>query len=123
MAGDSLFVDPLSLDDFGTYLQVRLDDAVSARQVLTTAPAADPPALGGFDDATRTATRLDALRQEYLARLDRLIGALTAALTATGTVVQRYRTADALAAADPTAIRDVTRPVQDALSAGTADHA
>jgi hypothetical protein len=123
LAADTLFVDPLSLDDFGTYLQARLDEAFSVRVALTTAPAADRPALGGFDDATRTATRLDALRQEYVARLDRLINALVAAQTATAMISQRYRDADALAAADPAAIHRAMQPIQDALVAGVAGHA
>jgi len=123
LAVDTLFVDPLSLDDFGTYLQARLDEAFSARLALTAPPAADRPALGGFDDATRSATRLDALRQEYVARLDRLISALVAAQTATTMIVQRYRTTDALAAADPAAIHDAMQPVQNVLDAGTASHA
>ena len=104
LAGNSLFVDPHSIDDFRTAVQSRLDESFSARLALTTAPAADLPALGRFDDATRTANRLDALRREYVARLDRLIAALTAAETATVTIAQRYRTADDLAAADPVAI-------------------
>jgi hypothetical protein len=120
---DTLFVDPLSLDDFGTYLQARLDEAFSVRVALTTAPMADQPALGGFEDATRTATRLDALRQEYVARLDRLISALVAAQVAASTIVQRYRDADALTAADPAAIHAAVQPVQDVLEPGTVGHA
>jgi hypothetical protein len=100
MAGNSLFVDPYSIDDFRTYLQARLDESYAARLALTTAPAADLPALGRFDDAARTAARLDRLRREYVARLDRLIGALTAAETAALTIAQRYRTADDPGAAD-----------------------
>jgi hypothetical protein len=123
MTGNSLFVDPRSIDDFRTYLQARLDESFSARLALTTAPAADLPALGRFDDAARTAARLDALRREYVARLDRLIGALTAAETAAMTIAQRYRTADDLAGADPAEIRDAVRPVKDALDPGTPDHA
>lgn len=123
LAGDKLFVDPQSLDDFGTYLQARLDEASSARLVLTNPPAAGLAALGGFDDATRTATRLDTLRREYVARLDRLISALTAAQTAATMIAHRYRTTDSLAAADPAAIRDAMQPVKDALDAGTVRHA
>jgi hypothetical protein len=123
MAGNSLFVDPHSIDDFRTYLQARLDESFSARLALTTAPAAELPALGRFDDAARTAARLDALRREYVARLDRLISALTAAETAAMMIAQRYRTADDLAAADPAEIRAAVRPVNDALEAGMASHA
>jgi hypothetical protein len=120
LAADSLFVDPLSLDDFGTYLQARLDEAHSARLTLMTVPAATPPPLGGFDDAHVTAARLDTLRREYVARLDRLIGALTAAQVATRTIAHQYRTVDDLAAADPAAIRDAVEPVKDALVPGVA---
>ncbi|GAA0896083.1 hypothetical protein [Virgisporangium aurantiacum] len=123
MAGNSLFVDPYSIDDFRTYLQARLDESYSARLALTTAPAADLPALGRFDDAARTATRLDGLRREYVTRLDRLISALTAAENAAMTIAQRYRSADDLAGADPAEIRDAVRPVNDALDPGTARHA
>ncbi len=123
MAGNSILVDPLSLDDFGTYLQARLDEAFSARLALTTPPVAAPPPLGGFDDAATTAARLDTLRREYVARLDRLISALDAARTATAVVAQRYRAADALAAADPAAIRAAVLPVRAALDPGTANRA
>lgn len=95
MAGDSLFVDPVSLDDFGTYLQARLDEAHAARLAMTTAGSST--ALGGFEDAARTAARLDTLRRGYLERLDRLIGALTAAQAAAATIARRYRAADTLA--------------------------
>jgi hypothetical protein len=123
MAGDSLFVDPFSLDDFGTYLKARLDESFAARRTLTMPPAGAPPALGGFEDATRTAVRLDTLRQEYVARLDRLISALTAAQIAAVAIAREYRTTDALAAADPAAIRTAVQPVNDVFAPGPAAHA
>jgi hypothetical protein len=118
VAVDALFVDPLSLDDFGTHLQARLDEAQSARLALMTAPAATLPPLGGFDDARATSARLDNLRREYVARLDRLIGALTAAQVATRTIAHQYRTVDELSAADPAKIRDAVEPVRAALGPG-----
>jgi hypothetical protein len=115
VAVGSLFVDPFSIDDFGTYLKARLDEAHSARLSLMTAPAAALPPLGGFDDAHVTAARLDTLRREYVARLDRLISALTAAQVATRTIAHQYRTVDELAAADPAMIGESVEPVTRAL--------
>jgi hypothetical protein len=123
VAVDSLFVDPLSLDDFGTFLQARLDEAHTARRSLMTAPAVSMPPLGGFDDARLTAARLDNLRREYVARLDRLISALTAAQVASRAIAHQYRTVDELAAADPGKIRDAVEPVQAALGPEAVRHA
>lgn len=123
VAVDSLFVDPLSLHDFGTHLQARLDEAQSARLALMTAPATTLPPLGGFDDAHVTSARLDNLRREYVARLDRLIGALTAAQVAARAIAHEYRTVDELAAADPAKVRAAVEPVQSALGSGAVPRA
>jgi hypothetical protein len=98
-AEDIVVVDTLSLADFHRTLQARLDEAyaVLARldPVVVGATGATP-ALGGFEDAQRAGERHQRLREEYLARLRRLIAALTAAHAATATIIAKYQSVEAL---------------------------
>src|SRR5215204_4089218 len=96
-AEDFVVVDTLSLADFHRTLQARLDEAYAmlARidpAVVGTTGAS--PALCGFEDAVRTGERHRQLREEYLARVRRLIVALTAAHAATAAIIDRYRSVE-----------------------------
>ena len=109
MAVDHTSVDLLSVDDFGQHLDARLREARAALTALTTGPGADRPPLGDFDDANETAERHEAMRAAYVARLQRLIDALTAAQETTGTIATSYRTVEASNAADTSRIGDRLR--------------
>ena len=88
---------------------------------LTTAPATDPPALGGFFDARQTAGRLQVLHNEYIERLNRLISAVVGAQDATAAITQDYRTVEALNSANPIEIGDSLRRAGEPLDGGRRD--
>lgn len=108
-----LVVDPLSLGDFQKTLQARLEEAYAALLRIEQSGAA--PALGGFEDAHRTGTRHQLLRDQAKARLQRLIGALAAAQAATTAIATRYATVEALNTAD---ISQALRPLAEELQRG-----
>lgn len=121
MASDDFVVDFLSLEEFQRSLQSRVTQAFAALTAETTPPGADPPALGEFHDAVRTAERHRVLHEEYVARLRRLVDALTVAQAATSGIVQVYRDVDALNAANAQQIGGAIGAVSEALDDGR-DH-
>ena len=94
MGNDKTSVDLLSLEDFDRTIDARLSEANAVVTALTTTLKGETPALGTFQDASTTAGRYHALYQDYLDRANRLVGALTAAKTATATILHNYRTAE-----------------------------
>ena len=96
MGVDEITVDLLSLDDFNRRLTPRLVEANAALALLTNGPAQTPPALGAFEDAQLTASRHQALYDDYVTQLRRLIDALTVAQAATTAIAARYRTVEEL---------------------------
>jgi hypothetical protein len=105
MTADKTDVDLLSLEDFKATLDARLSEANAVLTALTTTLAAGPsrtgevtqakvPALGTFADATQTANRYQQLYLQHLDRAARLVRAVTAAKTATSTILTNYRTAE-----------------------------
>ncbi len=105
-AEDFTIVDPLSLADFHRTLQARLDEAYEVLARLDPSAGADAagPALGGFQDGQEASHRHQDLREEYVARLRRLIAALTAAHAATASIIDKYTTVEALNTANLTGI-------------------
>lgn len=95
MSGDNTAVDLLSLEDFYQALDARLSEANAVLTALTTTLKDKTPALGAFQDATKTAGRYDNLHEQHLERARRLVRAVTAAKTATSTIMNNYRTAEA----------------------------
>src|SRR5688572_9667379 len=116
-AEDIVVVDTLSLADFHRTLQARLDEAyaVLARIDPTVGASAAAPALGGFEDAKRTAERHQRLRDEYLARLRYLIASLTAAHAATSAIIAQYHSVEELNKAN---ISEILRLVGEGLEHG-----
>jgi hypothetical protein len=111
MGVDEIRVDLLSLDDFNQRLGPRLDEAYAALAALTVAPGTVQPALGTFQDAQQTSARHQNLRDEYVARLRRLVDAVTTAQIVATTIAARYRTVVELN-------QTSTEVVRDALSGG-----
>jgi hypothetical protein len=116
-AEDFVVVDTLSLADFHRTLQARLDEAYAmlARIDPAVVGTTGAPALGGFEDALRTGERHQQLREEYLARVRRLIAALTAAHAATAAIIDRYRSVEELNTAN---LSDLLRLVGEGLEHG-----
>lgn len=110
MALDETRVDFFSLDEFSRQLDRRLDEAQAALTMLTTGTGTDRPALGGFHDAHRTADVHADLRAEYLARLRRLVSALTAAQAGTATIMATYRAGEVLNHSDTRDIDQLLGP-------------
>ncbi|BCB76267.1 hypothetical protein GCM10022251_25290 [Phytohabitans flavus] len=118
MAADETSVSILSLEDFRQRLERRMEEAGAALLAVLTPPGSEPPALGEFHHAKETALRHGTLNDEYADGLRRLVGALSAAQTATAQVVERYRTAGDLANARVAELQAVLRPVEEALNGG-----
>jgi hypothetical protein len=114
---DIVVVDTLSLADFHRTLQARLDEAYEVLARIDPAAGANPaaPALGGFEDAKLTGERHQHLRDEYLARLRRLIASLTAAHAATAKIIAEYKSVEELNRAN---ISEILRLVGEGLDHG-----
>ncbi|GIG88465.1 hypothetical protein [Plantactinospora endophytica] len=121
MAADEFAVNLLSLQDFQHRLQPRIESAYAALTALTTAPGNERPALGGFHDAQRTADRHQELHDEYVARLRRLVTALTVAQAATAQVIEIYRTVDEISGRNAGQIAGALGAVSEALHGGRRD--
>ncbi|MFY1691715.1 hypothetical protein [Plantactinospora sp. WMMB782] len=121
MAADEFAVNLLSLRDFQQRLQPRIEAAYAALTALTTAPGSDRPALGGFHDAQKTADRHQDLHDEYVARLRRLVAALTVAQAATARIIESYRTVDELSGTNARQIAGALGAVSEALHGGRRD--
>jgi hypothetical protein len=118
MGDESTTVDVLSLEDFQTTIAARLDEANSLLTTLNTTLHNARPALGGFQDAVDTAGRYTDLHGEHAAGVQRLIDAITAAQTATTTIIHNYRTTEARNEANATDIANTLSPVGEVLNGG-----
>jgi hypothetical protein len=119
MGAEELYVDPLSLDEFGLTLRARLDEALAALvRVDQSLGDAAAPELGGFQDARQTAERYGQLSEQYGARLRQLASSLELAQTATTGIAARFRAAEELNIKN---IADVLRPVTERLDHGRPD--
>lgn len=116
-AEDLTIVDPLTLADFHRTLQARLDEAYQVLARLDPEAGADAagPALGGFADAHEASQRHQDLRAEYVARLRRLIAALTAAHAATSAIITKYTSVEELNTAN---LADLLRLIGEGLEHG-----
>jgi hypothetical protein len=114
MGANDTTIDTLSIGDFYQTLDARLAEASTALAGLSTEPRGEP-ALGQFFDAQQTAVRHEALRDEYLTRLRRLVDAVIAAQTATGAIIDSYHDIEALNTANAADVADALQPVRDAL--------
>lgn len=112
---DRARVDVLALEDFHRNLDARLSEVDSAIRKLGTEMGATAPALGTFTDARQRINRYTTLRGEHLDRLKRLRTAITAAQTATATILNNYRTAEARNRASAADIASVLGGVDSAL--------
>ena len=118
MGDETTTVDMLSLEDFHTTVGGRLIEATSLLTTLTTTLEQARPELGGFQDAAETADRHAGLRSEHVAGVHRLIDAITAAQTATATILSNYRTTEARNAANATDIATIMQPLGEVLNGG-----
>jgi hypothetical protein len=121
MGDESTTVDVLSLEDFQTTIAARLSEANSLLTTLTSTLRNAPPKLGGFQDALDTAGRYSDLHGEHADGVRRLIDAITAAQTATGTILTNYRTTESRNEANATDIANTLSPVGEVLNGGPAD--
>lgn len=120
MAEQNTTVDVLSLEDFHATIAGRLTEASSLLITLTTSLRENRPKLGSFEDAVSTATRHHDLHVEHEAAVQRLIDAVTAAQTATATILNNYQTTEARNTANTTDIATIMRPVGEVLNGGEA---
>ncbi|MGA3537805.1 hypothetical protein [Melissospora conviva] len=100
-------------------LDARLVEVESALKKLKSEMRSRPPALGGFHDATVQIEKYERLYDQQLTRINRLKRALLAARTATGTILENYRTTEARNAANSSDIADLLGGVDTALKNGT----
>jgi hypothetical protein len=119
---DSSSIKMISLDDFDTKLAARLSEVESmltmmrSDPVLTAAGGAEKdPKLGNFEDANREKSAYHGLYQQYLHRLEQLHDALTAARSATATIMHNYHTTETLNAANANDISSALAGVSSAL--------
>ena len=116
--GENSAVDVHSLEDFHATLAARLDEADAALSTLVTRLQGLTPKLGGFHDATGTADGYLGRCDEQVTRAQRLVEAVTAAQTATATIIANYTTTEARNAANARDIADAMRSVGEALDGG-----
>jgi ABC-type transporter Mla subunit MlaD len=121
MGADNTEVDLLSLEDFYKTLDNRLNEANAVLTALTTTLAGKVPALGTFQDATGTSSRYHTLYEQHLDRAHRLVRAVTAAKTATATIMANYRTAEARNHANAKDIASILGDVGTELNGEPAD--
>jgi hypothetical protein len=104
-------VDVLSLDNFRTTLDARLDEAHSVQTNLTQLVREKPPKLGTLPDAAYVSDRYLTLYEQYHDRVGALIRAIAATRMAITTIIDNYRTTEARLAADAADIADLLRDV------------
>jgi hypothetical protein len=117
MGEEHTTVDVLSLEDFHTTIAGRLAEAQSLLTTLTTTLQGTPQ-LGGFEDANTAAGRHGDLHGEHVTAVGRLIDAVTAAQTATATILENYRSTEARNAANAADIATIMQPVGEVLNGG-----
>lgn len=118
MADESTTVDVLSLEDFHATIAARLDQANALLTTLNTTLQGAPPQLGGFPHAVDTAGRYSDLHGEHASSVQRLIDAVTAAQTATSTIISNYQTTEARNQANSADIANTLSPVGEVLNGG-----
>jgi hypothetical protein len=121
MGDESTTVDVLSLEEFQTTLAARLAQANTLLTTLNTTLQGTPPQLGGFQDAVDTAGRYSGLQGEHTGGAQRLIDAITAAQTATATIINNYHTTEARNTANASDIANTLSPVGEVLNGGQAN--
>jgi hypothetical protein len=94
MAGSGTSVDVLTLEQFNKTLDARLTEARSLLTKLNTDLGGKVPALGLFADGKTTSQHYTDLRRTSVQRVERLIDAIVAVQTATGTIIANYRTTE-----------------------------
>lgn len=112
---DRARVDVLALEDFHRNLNARLSEVDAAIRKLGSELGNTAPALGTFTDARQRVNRYATLRGEQMDRLNRLRKAITAAQTATATILSNYRTTEARNRASAADIAGVLGGVDSAL--------
>lgn len=117
MGSSWLFLDPPALRAFHQTLQARLDEAQAALTMVESGPrllGADPM-LGEFDDALRTNFRHNQLRQDYAARMRRLVSALQAAQSVTQSMIEKFAKAEEVNVAQ---MRQLLHRIEEELGHG-----
>ncbi|MEV4540690.1 hypothetical protein GA0070609_6413 [Micromonospora echinaurantiaca] len=108
-------VDLMSLEDFHQRLADRLTQAETVLKKLNTEMQCRPPALGTFADATSNARKYSDIHLSYVEKVGRLREAVEAAQSATATILENYRTAEARNAANAADIAAALTGVDNAL--------
>lgn len=112
---DRTRVDVLALEDFHRNLGGRLAEIDAAIRKLDIEMGSRGPALGKFTDARESVISYQSLHQQHLDRLRRLRNAITAAQSATSTILDNYRTAEDRNRASADEIASVLGGVASAL--------
>jgi len=120
MGSARLFVNPLALRTFHQTLQARVDEAQAALTMVESGPAllGPDPMLGTFDDAIHTSYRHNQRRQDYVARMRRLVAALQAAQSVTKTMIEQFATAEEI---NVSQMRRLLHRIEEELEHGAAD--
>jgi ABC-type transporter Mla subunit MlaD len=121
MAGSGTSVDVLTLEEFNATLTSRLSEAQALLTKFNTDLAGRAPALGTFVDGLHTARLYADLRRASVQRVERLIDAIVAVQTATGTILDNYRTTEARNHANAADIARVLGDVPAVLNGGPID--
>ena len=99
MVDGSTDVSVLSLEDFKSTLQHRLDDVDAMLRQLDDL-GSGRLRLGTFQDATESVSSYDWIHSQYASRVQRLRDAIVAAQLATTEIIASYRTTEARNQAD-----------------------
>ncbi|MDT4995714.1 MAG: hypothetical protein QOH97_5606 [Actinoplanes sp.] len=121
MAGSGTSIDVLTLEEFSATLTSRLSEAQALLTKLDTDLAGRAPALGTFVDGLSTARHYADIRRASVRRVERLIDAIVAVQTATGTILDNYRTTEARNHANAADIARVLGDVPAVLNGGPID--
>jgi ABC-type transporter Mla subunit MlaD len=121
MAGSGTSIDVLTLEEFNKTLTSRLSEAQALLTKLNTDLAGRAPALGTFVDGLSTARHYADIRRASVRRVERLIDAIVAVQTATGTILDNYRTTEARNHANAADIARVLGDVPAVLNGGPID--
>ncbi|MEV0135858.1 hypothetical protein AB0H83_46385 [Dactylosporangium sp. NPDC050688] len=102
-------VDLLTLEEFRSRLDGRLDDA---KELVRKLNSMNKPALGTFLDAKATGADYDRVHRQHVQRATRLVSAIEAAQSATDSIIRNYKTTESRNAASQAeisqALGDVT---------------
>jgi indole-3-glycerol phosphate synthase len=118
MEADKTSYSVLTLEQFTTSLEKRMEEAGAALLAVLTPPGSDGPALGGFYHAEQTAARHKILHDQYADALRRLVSALSATQTGLAMITERYRLAGDASDMRIDDLRKALLPVEEALHGG-----